>query len=158
MLLFLKISSKNPLFEYSVYLQSLKQLATILFSAIYLMATSGILVGQHLCMDRVKETALFQKVETKCGMHAHTHEAPLDCCEDNWSLEKVEDDQQVSDFKSAPDARYHLLYTTTFADLIVNLSGQEEEVEVNNTGPPDISPPDLNILFHNLKLPAALQS
>lgn len=133
----------------------LKRFGTILFSVVYLLATSGILVGQHLCMDRVKDRALFQKVEKKCGMSADEHEGLMHCCEDNWSLEKVEDDQQVSDFKSAPDARYHLLYTTAFAELIINFSSQEEEVEVKNTGPPDIVPPDLNILYHNLKLPAA---
>ena len=139
-------------------MQGLKRTATILFSVVYLMATSGILVGQHLCMDRVKDTALFKKVEKKCGMSDEMHEGLMHCCEDNWSLEKVEDDQQASDLKSAPEARYQLLYATTFGELIVSLSGQEEEVEINNTGPPDITPPDLNILFHNLKIPAALQS
>ena len=133
-------------------------MATILFSFVYLMATSGILVGQHLCMDRVKDIALFQKVEKKCGMTDEEHEGLMHCCEDNWSLEKVEDVQQASSLKKAPDTRYHLLYAITLGELIIDLNSQEEEVEVNNTGPPDLVPPDLNILFHNLKIPAALQS
>ena len=77
----------------------------------------------------------------------------MPCCEDVWSLEKVEDDQQ-----KAPDSRYHLLYIITFSELIANPGSQEEELEVNNTDPPDWMPTDLNILFHNLKIPAALQS
>ena len=139
-------------------MRNLKRAATILFSFVYLMATSGILVGQHLCMGRVKQIALFQKTEKKCCMSGEEHKGLTPCCEDVWSLEKVEDDQQAGSLKKAPDTSYHLLYAITFCELIVNLGSQEEEVEVNNTDPPDWIPTDLNILFHNLKIPAALQS
>ena len=139
-------------------MHNLKRAAIILFSFVYHMATSGILVGQHLCMGRVKHSALFQKTEKKCCMSGEEHEGLMPCCEDTWSLEKVEDDQQADSLKKAPDTRYHLLYVITFCELIVKLIPQEEEVEVNNTGPPDLAPTDLNILFHNLKIPAALQS
>lgn len=92
-------------------------------------------------------------------MSGEEHKGLMPCCEDVWSLEKVEDDQQAGSFKKAPDTRYHLLYAITFSELIVNPVGsQEEELEVNDTGPPDWVPTDLNILFHNLKIPAALQS
>ena len=92
-------------------------------------------------------------------MSGEQHEGLMPCCEDVWSLEKVEDDQQAGSFKKAPDTRYHLLYVITFSELIVNPAGlQEGELEVNNTDPPDWAPTDLNILFHNLKIPAALQS
>ena len=128
-----------------------------MFSAIYLLATSGILIGQHVCMDRVKDTALFAKVETHCGMVMEMHK-DMKCCEDQWLLEKVEDDQQVSSYKTAPDAKYFLLYAITLGELIEARSFDEEEFEVKNTGPPDISPPDLVVLYHNLKIPAALQS
>ena len=139
-------------------MQDLRRAATILFSFVYLMATSGILVGQHRCMGRVKNARLFQKTEKKC-VSGEQHEGLMPCCEDTWSLEKVEDDQQASSFKKAPDTRYHLLYAITFSELIVNPAGsQEEELEVNDTGPPDLAPTDLNILFHNLKIPVALQS
>ena len=139
-------------------MHDLKRAATILFSFVYLMATSGILVGQHLCMGRVKHSALFQKTEKKCGMSGEEHKGLMPCCEDVWSLEKVEDDQQAGSLKKAPDTRYHLLYAITFSELIVNPGSQEEELEVNDTGPPHWIPADLNILFHNLKIPAALQS
>ena len=130
-----------------------------MFSAVYLLATLGILVGQHLCMDRVKEKALFAKVETHCGMAMEMHkDMMMDCCKDEWLLEKVEDDQQVSAFKTAPEARYHLLYTITLAELIESHTFDQQDFEVKNTGPPDISPPDLVVLYHNLKIPAALQS
>lgn len=125
---------------------------------VYLLATSGVLVGQHLCMDRVKETALFKKVERQCGMSAEMHQDLMHCCEDQWSLEKVEDDQQISDFKTAPKAKFTVLYAITFGESVSSLQSQEDEIETHNTGPPDIAPPDLPILYHNLKIPAALQS
>lgn len=122
------------------------------------MASSGILVGQHLCMDRVKETSLFKKVETKCGMAMGMHQGMEDCCDDEWALKIVEDDQQVSVSTDAPLGVYHLLFETPYSDFELLLTSQEDKVEVNNTGPPDIPSPNLNILYHNLKLPAALQS
>lgn len=91
-------------------------------------------------------------------MSGEEHKGLMPCCEDVWSLEKVEDDQQEGSLKKAPETRYHLLYAITFSELIANPGSQEEEWEVNDTGPPDLAPTDLNILFHNLKIPAALQS
>lgn len=140
---------------------SLKRTATILFTALYLLASSGILVGQHLCMGRVKETALFKKVEKNCGMSMEMHgemEGMEGCCDDEWVLQKVEDEQQVSSVNEIPTTNYHLLYETPFNEFIALLISQEEDVEVQNTGPPDISAPDLFILYHTLKIPSALQS
>lgn len=122
------------------------------------MTTSGILVGQHLCMDRVKETSLFKKVESKCGMSMEMHEGMEDCCDDEWALKIVEDDQQVTVASDAPSAVYHLLFEIPFADFEASMLDQQDEVEIKNTGPPDIPTPDLTILYHSLKIPAALQS
>lgn len=112
-------------------------------------------------MGRVKETALFKKVEKNCGMSMEMHaemEGMDDCCDDEWALQKVEDDQQISLAKDIPSANYHLLYETPLNEFIAQLTSQEEEIETKNTGPPDISTPDLFILYHSLKIPAALQS
>lgn len=122
------------------------------------MASSGILVGQHLCMGRVKETALFKKVEKNCGMSMEMHQNMEGCCDDEWVLQKVEDDQQISLVNEIPVTNYHLLYETPFNEFIALLISQEEDVEVQNTGPPDISIPDLFILYHTLKIPFDLQS
>ncbi|MFT6872947.1 MAG: hypothetical protein ACJAVN_001959 [Roseivirga sp.] len=125
---------------------------------LYLMASSGILVGQHVCMDRVKETAIFQKVEKNCGMTQAMHEDMPDCCNDEWALEIVEDDQQISVVTDTPIGIYHLLFEVPYSDFELLMTSQEDKVEVNNTGPPDIPAPDLTILYHSLKIPAALQS
>lgn len=146
---------KNTLAIICVYLRGLKRAATILFIGLYALASSGILVGQHLCMGRVKSIALFQQVEKKCG--TDMQQSMEGCCEDRWHLEKV-DDQQGGASYQAPVAEYHLLYDSPFYELEVILTHLSEEVEAYNTGPPDRPEPDLYILFQALKLPADLQS
>lgn len=91
-------------------------------------------------------------------MNMDMHKDMEGCCDDEWSLEKVEDDQQVVAGKEVPAAKYHLLHDNPFKELISLLVSQEDEVDTKNTGPPDIVPPDLCILYHSLKIPAALQS
>ena len=81
-----------------------------------------------------------------------------DCCENEWSLEKVEDDQQVSIGLELADADYNLLYEIPFNEIVASLNTTEEVVLFQNTGPPDISEPDLFILYHSLKIPSDLQS
>lgn len=85
------------------------------------------------------------------------HQDMEGCCEDELLLKKIEDQQQLTSSKEAPKADYHLLYEAPFAEMTVILVDQAEEIEVNNTGPPDVPEPGLYILYHNLKLPA-LQS
>ncbi|MFY0593947.1 HYC_CC_PP family protein [Roseivirga sp.] len=136
----------------------MKRFSTILFTAIYLIASSGILVGQHLCMGRVKETALFKKVEKNCGMSLEMHQEMEGCCQDELILKKLEDDQQLTTVKIAPDTKYFLLYEASFNELITTSFSSIHEVEVQNTGPPDIEAPNLFILYHSLKIPSALQS
>lgn len=124
---------------------------------LYLLASSGILVGQHLCMGRVKEAALFSKVEKNCGMPMDMHQDMEGCCEDELILKRVEDEQQVAASKEAPKADYHLLYEVPWIEIMSEINSSEEEVQVNNTGPPDKPGPDLFLLYQQLKLPA-LQS
>lgn len=141
-----------------VYLLSLKRTATILFTLIYFVTTSGVLMGQHVCMGRVKESAIFQKVVTDCGMGMEAHKDMKGCCDDAWELQKVEDDQQVTPGSDAPKATYHLLYEVALNELVPLLISQADELDVRNTGPPDIREPDLFILYQSLKIPFALQS
>ncbi len=109
-------------------------------------------------MGRVKEAALFAKVEKKCGIGMDMHKDMSDCCDDEWALEKIEDDQQQTGQLSSPETNYHLLYEVPFNEIIASIISIEDEIEINDSGPPDISEPDLYLLFHNLKIPAALQS
>jgi len=73
-------------------------------------------------------------------------------------LEIVEDDQQISVGTDTPIGIYHLLFEVPYSDFELLMTSQEDKVEVNNTGPPDIPAQDLTILYHSLKIPAALQS
>ena len=148
----------KPYSKTSVYLASLKKSVTILFTTLYLLASTGILVGQHVCMGRIKETALFKQQEKKCNMSAEMHKSMKDCCEDEWSLTKIEDTQQASALNGIPNANYHLLYEVPYSELLVVMDEKEEKVEVKNTGPPDVPKLDLYIAYHSLKIPAALQS
>ncbi len=107
-------------------------------------------------MDRVKGTALFKKVESDCGMDMDIHMEG--CCDDEWALKIVEDEQQVVYGSDTPTGVYHLLYEVPFNELLPSETFQEAEVEVNNTGPPDVHEPDLFILYSSLKIPFALQS
>lgn len=150
---------KNSFIKSSVYLQNLKRTATILFTALYLLASTGVLVGQHLCMDRVKETKLFKKAESNCGMSMAMHQDMEEgCCDDEWALKILEDEQQMSFGSNAPIAVYHLLYETSFNELLFSITLEDDQVEMINTGPPDINEPDLFILHSSLKIPTALQS
>ena len=65
-------SLNQPYLESSVYLLDLKRFLTITFTLIYFITSSGILFGQHLCMGRVNEAALFKKVEKKMR-YAHEY-------------------------------------------------------------------------------------
>ncbi|WP_323757841.1 HYC_CC_PP family protein [Roseivirga sp.] len=136
----------------------LKKTVTILFTTLYLLASTGILVGQHVCMGMIKETALFKQQEKKCNMSAEMHKSMKDCCEDEWSLTKIEDNQQASVHNEILNANYYLLYEVPYSAFLVVMAEQEEILEVKNTGPPDIPKPDLYITYHSLKIPAAIQS
>jgi len=148
----------KPYSKSSVYLASLKKTVTILFTTLYLLASTGILVGQHVCMGRVKEVALFKQQEKKCNMSAEMHKSMKDCCEDEWSLTKIEDNQQASVHSEIPNTNYTLLYEVPYSTFLVVMDEQEEKVEVKNTGPPDIPKPNLYITYQSLKIPAAIQS
>ena len=109
-------------------------------------------------MGRVKETSLFKKVDKQCGMSMEMHQEMEGCCDNKLSLEKVDEDQQITSIEDTPVANYHLLYEVPFDEFIASILLEEKTVEVNNTGPPDIPQPQLFILYHNLKIPSILQS
>jgi hypothetical protein len=136
----------------------LKKTVTILFTALYLLTTSGILVGQHMCMGRVKESALFKQVEKQCMGMPEMHMNMKDCCHDEWSLEKIEDSQQMAFSDDLPQANYFLLFETALTSVIELSINQEFEIETRNTGPPDIPATEFYIKYHSLKIPSALQS
>jgi len=131
---------------------------TILFIAVYFASNAGILLGQHLCMGRISDAALFKQVEQKCGMSMEMHGDMEDCCDDEWVLEIIEDDQQITTVQNAPLTNYHLLYQSSFAELAILLLDFNNDVECKNSDPPDIQQLELYLFYHSLKLPADLQS
>jgi len=120
------------------------------------MASIGVLVGQHLCMGSIAEVALFTKVEAECPMEMHNEQS--DCCENEWSLQKVDDSQYASVYLELPETDYNLLYEVPFNEIVASLNTTQEVTLVQNTGPPDISEPSLFILYHSLKIPFVIQS
>jgi hypothetical protein len=147
---------QNLFIYFSVYLYNLKKATTILFVMFYLMASSGVLVGQHVCMGDIQETSLFSEVEVECPMSMH--DTSSDCCENEWLFEKVDDSQHVSINLELADAEYNLLYEVAFNELVASLKITDAVTVVQNTGPPDITEPDLFILYHSLKIPFVIQS
>lgn len=125
---------------------------------LYLLSCTGVLVGQHLCMGRLKQASLFSEVKKDCGMSMDMHGAMDDCCDDELILEVIEDSQQQVQTEKAPKTVYNLLYTAVQLISIDLDIDQENDRELNDSGPPDIRIPDRYILFHNLKIPAPLQS
>lgn len=149
---------ENKLAESSVYCHNLKKTVTLLFTLVYFVTTSGVLMGQHLCMGRVKGSAIFEKPISDCGMGQEMEQTMDGCCDDEWVLQKVEDDQQVSAGKAIPKTSYHLLSEVLFYDWLPMSAPQVFEDEVRNTGPPDIPKSDLIILYQSLKIPLLLHS
>lgn len=109
-------------------------------------------------MGRVKDSALFKKVESQCGMSIDMHQDMEGCCDDQWQLEIIDDVQHSTAFQDTPLTVYHLLYEVPFSELVSLLLEQKDEVELKNTGPPDIHQPELYLFYHNLKIPSGLQS
>ena len=83
-------------------------------------------------MGRVKETALFKKVEKNCGMSLEMHQDMEGCCEDELILRKVEDEQQITSAKQLPATSYNLLYEIHFSEFVAILTSQEDDVEEKN--------------------------
>ncbi|MCE7994922.1 MAG: hypothetical protein HEP71_23295 [Roseivirga sp.] len=104
-------------------------------------------------MGEVKERALFKKASEDCEMMMMEHHQKGDCCEDEWHLQKVENDHQVSYTVNAPNGVFYLLYDVSTVELPQNLAETNQWTETNINGPPDIQEPPLFILFHSLKIP-----
>ncbi|MEC7754946.1 MULTISPECIES: hypothetical protein [Roseivirga] len=136
----------------------MKKTVTIGLTMLYLITSVGLLFGQHLCMGRVQEKAIFKKVEFRCGMSMEMHKGMEDCCDDEWTLEIVDDEQQVTAFQKAPLASYHLLFETGFSDPLLSAGIHLNEQTIFDTGPPEVIHPDLYLFYHNLKIPSGLQS
>lgn len=86
------------------------------------------------------------------------HQDMEGCCDDQWQLEIIDDVQQSTAFQDAPLTAYHLLYEVPFSELVSIVLKQKDEVELKNTGPPDIHQPERYLFYHNLKIPSGLQS
>ena len=81
-----------------------------------------------------------------------------DCCDDEWALEIIEDKQQLSDNLSAPSASYFVLYEVALAEFLISEELESQQTFFKDQGPPDVGAPPLYLFYHNLKIPADLQS
>ena len=110
-------------------------------------------------MGRVKQATLFKEVKKDCGMSQDMMHRDMDgCCDDELVLEIIEDAQLQVASEKAPATHYFLLSAIAFTLITDILENPERDVEVNDSGPPDIIEPERYILFQNLKIPSALQS
>jgi hypothetical protein len=109
-------------------------------------------------MGRVKGSALFTKVEKQCMGMPEMHKKMQDCCNDEWSLEKIEDSQQMAFSDDLPQANYFMLFEIALVSNIQVSISQTLEFETRNTGPPDIPKLEFYLQYHSLKIPSALQS
>lgn len=109
-------------------------------------------------MGRVSEAALYQKVETKCGMSSDMHKDMDHCCDDEWALEIIDDVQSASDYLKAPTTTYSILAEVFWAELQFDDLDAEIDILKNDTGPPLSSYPELYLFYSNIKIPSELQS
>lgn len=107
-------------------------------------------------MDRVVKSSLFKKVNEDCGM-----EMPMemeDCCDDEWSLEIIEDEQQLSDILQTPKGSFFVIYEIRLPEFIFGVSETAEKPFLTAHGPPNKVTPPLYVYYHSLKIPSDLQS
>lgn len=108
-------------------------------------------------MGQVNEAALFKKVEKKCDMDMDMHMDMDDCCDDRWSIEVIDDEQQTSSSLSAPKANYFVLYELSLS-LILLPELKTESTHIVDDGPPERTSPPLYLYYNHLKIPSDLQS
>lgn len=109
-------------------------------------------------MGRVNESALFKKVDTKCGMDMDMHMDMDDCCDDEWSVEIVDDEQQLTNSLTAPKANYFVLYELVLPELALETSATDSTIVLADNGPPDKATPPLYLYYSNIKIPSDLHS
>ena len=80
-----------------------------------------------------------------------------DCCDDRWSIEIIDDEQQNTNSLSAPKANYFVLYEVSLP-LILLPELETESIHVVDNGPPDRTSPPLYLYYNHLKIPSDLQS
>lgn len=88
-------------------------------------------------------------------MSSDMHQGMEDCCDDEWSLEVIEDFQQISSIQVTPLSQYFLLFEIDFSLLNIDEETDKHLILTNN-GPPDLHQPDLYLLFQSLKIPSDL--
>lgn len=90
-------------------------------------------------------------------MSSDMHQEMEDCCDDEWSLEVIEDFQQISSIQETPLSQYILLFEIDFSLLSIDEEAGKHLIVTNN-GPPDLHQPDLYLFFQSLKIPSDLPS
>ena len=80
-----------------------------------------------------------------------------DCCDERWSIEIIDDEQQFSNSLSAPKVNYFLLYEVSLSSVLLPKLKTESAHVVDNEPPERMSIP-LYLYYNHLKIPSDLQS
>ena len=74
----------------------MKKAVVAIWLVIYLAVSTGVLVSDHYCMNRLASTKLFSATSKTCGKCGMTTERSHGCCRDEWRIVKMDDDQRLS--------------------------------------------------------------
>lgn len=86
------------------------------------------------------------------------HGSMENCCDDEWTLEIIEDEQQMSNSLHAPKASFFVLFEIILPDVTSELNEDGQALILHDNAPPDKVSPPLYLFYRQLKLPVTLQS
>ena len=87
------MTGQNILYLY----MSMKKWAAVILSLTYLTLSSGFVVHQHFCMNRLVESNASAESGDKCGSCGMDKNKPGDCCKDVHKIVKVDTHQKLSE-------------------------------------------------------------
>ncbi len=125
----------------------MKKLSVIILAICYLAVSSGVVISQHFCMNRLDSVQYFSvQANDECGRCGMSMEEAHGCCHDKVDLVKLQNDQQqafatlfqFSAPATLPPTPIHFLLTTP----------PTQEIYIDNLAhaPPFLPDDDLCIL------------
>jgi hypothetical protein len=73
----------------------MKKLSVVILAVVYLAVSSGIVISQHFCMNRLDSVQWFAAgTPDECGRCGMSMEEAHGCCHDQVDLVKLQNDQQ----------------------------------------------------------------
>ncbi len=108
----------------------------------YLVASSGVIVNFHYCMNSLASTGIFEpqsKKCGKCGMHTGDSDG---CCRDESKMIKMENDQQPSSSFSYVLPSLSTLLAEPSDFIFVSIFNTPSSTYFTNLSPPLLSEQD----------------